>query len=72
MFFVSLQCLKRNQIRYCITIFYKEEKNMKNDNEREINKYLGFVIKHYNLTNETVGSLKKKFDNRRFETKTRV
>lgn len=37
---------------------------MNNDNERLINKYLGFVIKHYNLTNETVDSLKKKFDNR--------
>lgn len=28
MFFVYLQCLKRNKIRYCITKFYKEEKNM--------------------------------------------
>ena len=44
---------------------------MNNDNERLINKYLGFIIKHFNLTNETVDSLKKKFDYR-FETKTRV
>ena len=44
---------------------------MNNDNERLINKYLGFIIKHFNLTNETVDSLKKKFDYC-FETKTRV
>ena len=44
---------------------------MNNDNERLINKYIGFIIKHFNLTNETVDSLKKKFDYR-FETKTRV
>ena len=44
---------------------------MEKDNKELVNKYFGFIIKHFVLKNETVESLKSKLDYN-FETKERI